>query len=123
MNKSKSKAESRKQLTKKYIKDNLEEILLEMSNKGPIHGYEIIRTFKKAGAFFSPSEIYPALWQLEKEGYLRSEKQYPDEGKPKRVYYPVPKTHERLEEIKNVKSRLSITINIPPSIEVKSSIS
>jgi len=105
--------ETKKQLIRKDLKANLEEIFLRKVLEGPTHGYGVINDIRKGfGILFSPSQIYPFLNSLEEKGYVVSRREYPDGGKPKRVYYPVPsKTAERLKEIVEIKNHNRRTIN------------
>jgi PadR family transcriptional regulator PadR len=58
----------------KLIRSVLPTLILEEIEKKPIHGYEIILTFRKQyHTYFSASTIYPILEQLEKNGLVSSE--------------------------------------------------
>jgi PadR family transcriptional regulator PadR len=60
-------------------------ILAEVANR-PIHGYALINIIrKKQGVYFGPSTIYPALDDLERQGFIQSTWQFNGE-KPRKVY-------------------------------------
>ena len=107
-----STAASRKELNKRDVKENLEEIILRMSIRGPVYGYKLIKNVKNYfGVSLSQSEVYPSLWELDKKGYLNSEKEQ-NGSRPRKVYYSVAfKTLERLKEIRDVKNQNRRKIN------------
>lgn len=49
-------------------------LVLWLLSRGPMHGYEIIKEFKRlTGQKLKPSSVYPLLHWLEDEGFLVSE--------------------------------------------------
>jgi DNA-binding PadR family transcriptional regulator len=99
---------TKKQLLRRELKSEIEEYSLKLCiSKGSLHGYGLIDQIKKSfGVLFSPSEIYPVLWNLEKNGYLASKREFTDSGRARRAYYPVPvKTVRRLKEIVAIKNQ------------------
>ncbi|MCL2257104.1 MAG: PadR family transcriptional regulator [Nitrososphaerota archaeon] len=62
-----------KEIQTKLAKNLLDMLILQMLNRKPMHGYQIItETRKDYGVYFGPSKIYPLLATLEKKGYLNS---------------------------------------------------
>ncbi len=58
----------------KIVKGLLDMIVLEILNKRPMHGYQIIAMIRNAfGIYYGPSTIYSLLESLEKEGIVKSE--------------------------------------------------
>lgn len=45
------------------------------ASRGPVFGLELIRELSRHGYNLSPGTLYPILHALEREGYLRREKQ------------------------------------------------
>jgi len=79
--------------------------------KEPIFGLDMIRELKRHGYDLSPGTIYPILHNLEKEGYLVSEKKL-ENGKIRKYYHStfeakkalqeaIVKAYELLNELKN----------------------
>jgi len=101
--------ESKKELIRKDLKSNLEEIFLrKLLKKGRVHGYKLMDEIRREyGILFGPSTIYPFLNGLEEKGYVTSKREYPENGKPpRRVYYPAQnKTAKRLKEIVDIKNQ------------------
>ncbi len=109
--------ETIKQLVRKDLKANMEEIFLRNILKEPTHGYKLLTDFReKYGVLFSPSEIYPLLHTLEEKGYVSSKKGHLDNEKPRRVYHAVPfKTSRRLKEIITIKNLNRMIMNRIPT--------
>ena len=100
--------ESKRELIRRDLKANLEEIIFrKLLKKGRVHGYELMSEISREyGILLGPSTVYPFLNGLEEKGYVISKREYPDDGKPKRIYYPVQtKTAERLKEIVSIKNQ------------------
>ena len=75
-----------KQVQTKLMKGLLDLIVLQLLNKRPMHGYQIItRVRKKFRVYFGPSTIYPLLHTLQKKGYVKSEWNL-SSGRPRKVY-------------------------------------
>jgi len=70
----------------KLMKGLLDLIVLQLLNKRPMHGYQIItRIRKEFRVYFGPSTIYPLLRTLEKKEYVKSEWDMNGE-RPRKVY-------------------------------------
>ncbi len=102
-----------RQIIRKDLKANMEEIFLRNILRGPVHGYKLIIELKQDyGIPFGPSEVYPLLHELEEKGYVSSRREYPDNDRPRRVYYSVPvKTAGRLKKIIDIKNQNRRAIN------------
>lgn len=69
----------------KFIKNELEMIVLALISKEPMCGTDIIKAIHKSfNVLVSPGTIYPLLHSLEKDGYLKCEY-----GVKKKIYMPV----------------------------------
>ncbi len=82
------------------LKGNLDVLLLKILDLQPAHGYEVIRTLEQRseGTFdLAEGTVYPALYRLEKQGLLRSERKAVD-GRERRVYTITPEGKAFLTE-------------------------
>ncbi len=70
------------------IKALLPHIILTETATRPIHGYELIKLIRrKHGIYLGPSTIYPALNDLEKQGYIQSTWITPTgNDRPRKIY-------------------------------------
>lgn len=62
---------------RKFTADELQLMLLQFLADAPAHGYELIKRFNDvSGGYYSPSPgmLYPALAELEAQGYTRAER-------------------------------------------------
>ena len=63
-----------KEIQTKLTKGLLDMIILQILEKEPMHGYQIMTKIRKTfGANFGASTIYPLLGTLESKGYAESE--------------------------------------------------
>ncbi len=77
---------SQKNVQTKLTKGLLDLIILELLDKQPMHGYQIITTVRKSfGVYFGPSTIYPLLTLMEKKNYVKCEWNMSGE-RPRKVY-------------------------------------
>jgi len=61
------------EIQNKIVKGLLDMIVLELLNKQPMHGYQIIIEIRKVfGIYYGPSTVYPLLETLEKKGVVKS---------------------------------------------------
>lgn len=67
------------------------------ASKKPIFGLDMIRELGRHGYELSPGTLYPILHNLEKEGYLVSEKQVIS-GKVRKYYHATPSGRKALAE-------------------------
>jgi len=74
------------EIQNKIIKGLLDMIVLELLNKQPMHGYQIIIEIRKGfGIYYGPSTVYPLLDTLEKKGVVKSSWNT-DLERPRKVY-------------------------------------
>ncbi len=77
---------TQKNVQTKLTKGLLDLIILELLEKQPMHGYQIITTVRKNfGVYFGPSTIYPLLSLMEKKSYVKCEWNMSSE-RPRKVY-------------------------------------
>lgn len=74
--------------------------ILYHANMERIFGIEIMKELKRHGYEISPGTLYPILHSLEKEGYLKSEKENID-GKIRKYYVITKEGKYVLEKAKN----------------------
>ena len=80
------------------LKGHLDLLLLAVLEKGPAHGYALIKSLRtrSSGTFDLPEgTVYPALHRLEKDGLVSSYWSQ-DSGRRRRVYQLTPKGVEAL---------------------------
>lgn len=84
----------------KFSNSNLDMFVLAEIAKQPIHGYGLIRGFKKTlGVYYGPSTIYPMLTEFESKGWITSEwkiGEYP--AKPQKIYSITTEGRNQLRE-------------------------
>ena len=77
---------SQKNIQTKLAKGLLDLIVLQLLEKRPMHGYELIVTIRKSfGVYFGASTVYPLLSSLEKKKCVQSE-WTTDSERPRKVY-------------------------------------
>lgn len=60
-------------IASKFIRENIEHILLDYLRLSDIHGYGLIqRILKDHRVYLGPSTVYPALCKLEEQGLIES---------------------------------------------------
>ena len=70
----------------KLTKSLLDLIILQLLEKNPMHGYEILITIQKNfGVYCGASTIYPLLTKLERKKYLKHAWNM-DSDRPKKIY-------------------------------------
>jgi DNA-binding PadR family transcriptional regulator len=79
----------------RFVKDDLEPIVLALMLREPMCGTDIIKTVHdKFGVLLSPGTIYPLLHDLEKRGLLRCEY-----GVKTKMYKPAEGSEERIKKL------------------------
>jgi len=74
---------------RELLKGSIALLILKLLSERDMYGYEIIQESvrRSQGAFeFKEGTLYPALHQLHKRGYLRSEWRVGDNGKQRKYY-------------------------------------
>jgi PadR family transcriptional regulator, regulatory protein PadR len=91
--------------------------ILTLLHEGPVHGYEIISTFKKViGKEVSPSLVYPFLKQLEQKGLVKHTLK-PVGAKKRKVFELTAEGRAFSEQLFKRFSEL-ISVALAPSLEV-----
>ena len=71
--------------------------LLYHASQKPVFGLDLIRELETHGYTLSPGTLYPVLHRLERDGYLKSEKQVVN-GKVRKYYTVTAKGRAALNE-------------------------
>jgi len=73
-------------MSKKFLRSQLDLLILNELAKRSLHGYGLIDSFRKEfGTYYGPSTIYPLLNSMETEGLIKS--RWDLEGRrPRKVY-------------------------------------
>jgi len=62
-----------KKFAAKFIRENIEHILLDYLAQSDLHGYALIQQIlKDHSIYLGPSTVYPALSKLEEQGLIQS---------------------------------------------------
>ena len=86
-------------LRQTMLKGILPAVILNMIEKQPMHGYQIITSIRRQyHVYYGPSTIYPLLNKLEEEGYIKSE--WNLSGRPRKIYALTNKGKKYLDEAK-----------------------
>jgi len=76
-------------LDRELLKGSIALLILKLLSEREMYGYEIIQeSARRSGDAFQFKEgtLYPALYQLHKRGYLRSEWRVGDNGRERKYY-------------------------------------
>ncbi len=77
---------NQKAIQTKLTKGLLDTIVLQLLNRQPMHGYQIIAKIRKDfGIYFGASTVYPLLTSMEKKGYVKSTWNM-DAERPRKIY-------------------------------------
>jgi PadR family transcriptional regulator, regulatory protein PadR len=83
------------------LRGHLETMALAALEPGEAHGFEILKRLEEAGSGalrLKEGSLYPALYRLEKAGFIASVWEASTEGPRKRVYHLTRKGTRRLAE-------------------------
>lgn len=93
---------------------------IALSN-GEVYGYDVMKSLRKShgGTGLSPSEVYPRLIEMEKEGLLSSDIVLV-KGRGRRLYKPTEKTREMVVTYKSALNMNIIALNnvIPEDVTI-----
>ncbi|TVP96511.1 MAG: PadR family transcriptional regulator [Acholeplasmatales bacterium] len=93
-----------------FKKGVLDLVLLHIVHTGPVSAYDIL-VKTSSGLQVNENTIYPLLRRLERDGYLKHEKQQGEMGAPKKVFLltDVGRSHylERLEAWRTFQKEVS----------------
>ena len=76
-------------IEREFLKGSISLLLLNLLSRGDMYGYEILQeaSRRSANAFeFKEGTLYPALHQLEKKGFLRSDWRTAQNGRERKYY-------------------------------------
>lgn len=86
---------------RELLKGSISLLILKLLSERDMYGYEIIQEAarRSSDAFqFKEGTLYPALHQLHRRGYLRSEWRVGDNGRERKYYGLTPKGRKAAEE-------------------------
>jgi PadR family transcriptional regulator PadR len=86
---------------RELLKGSISLLILKLLSEREMYGYEIIQeTARRSGDLFEFKEgtLYPALHQLHRRGYLRSEWRVGDTGRERKYYGLTPKGRKAAQE-------------------------
>ena len=76
-----------KSFKRNVMRGSLELYILRYIAQKPIHGYALMNLFRRNnGVYFGPSEIYPRLKRLEREGLIECAGWTLNNGRPIKTY-------------------------------------
>jgi len=79
-----------KELERRFIKDFLDLLILQLVEAQPVWGYRIIKeTQRKYGIRLRHGALYPTLNTLETKGFIRSKKEL-EKGRVRKIYEITP---------------------------------
>ena len=64
-------------------------VVLTLMKDRPMYGYEILKTLSERGNGefeFKQGTLYPVLYRLEREGWIKADWEIPETGKKRKVY-------------------------------------
>lgn len=95
------------------LQGTLDLLILHVVALGPLHGYAIaqrLNQISREALQVQQGSLYPALYRLEKRGWLRAEWRTSETGRDARFYVLTPSGRKRLEVERAQWSRLSEAI-------------
>ena len=79
-----------KKVEKQFTKGLLDIVILSLLRSESMHGYKIITSIRRSfGIYFGPSTIYPYLYNLKENGYIKSQWDT-NNDRPRKVYSLTP---------------------------------
>ena len=97
------------------LQGTLDMLILKSLQRGPIHGFGIsvlIRQMSKAVLTVEQGSLYPALYRLEDQGWIRSEWGISENNRKARFYELTPAGRKQFQEETAHWRRLSLAINL-----------
>ncbi len=86
------------------LKGNTDVLILSLLEREPMYGHQILQELHAASSgFFQVSEgtLYPALYRLAREGYVRGRWAKIPSGQERKIYALTKKGERRLEECRS----------------------
>jgi DNA-binding PadR family transcriptional regulator len=71
------------------VRSSTDLVILALLRDRPMYGYEILMTLSERGNGefqFKQGTLYPVLYRLEREGWIRAKWETPPKGKKRKVY-------------------------------------
>jgi len=103
-----------KEFKESIIKTLLPHIILTEAASHPVYGYDIIRLIRQRfGVYLGPSTVYPALNDLEKQGFIESDWDIPN-GRPRKIYTLTRKGTLLLKQTSTVLAYVNQMIEVKP---------
>jgi len=96
------------------LKGNTDVLILSLLERAPMHGHQILQELEAtSGGFFHVSEgtLYPALYRLAREGYIRGRWAKIATGRERKVYELTKKGEHRLQECRSTWSGFARAMN------------
>lgn len=106
----------------------LEMLLLHLLQAGPSYGYELVgrlRDVRGGGFDLKEGTLYPVLYRLESNGWVRPEWRHPDRGVP-RKYYALTDAGRRhagslVDNWRGFRDRIDAVLDAPPEASLSES--
>ena len=98
---------------KDLLQGTLDLLILRTLDLGPLHGWGIAKRIRQLSSevlAVQQGSLYPALYRLQDQGWIRSEKDESDEGRTIKVYSLTPRGRRQLEKETESWRRLSAAI-------------
>ena len=96
------------------LKGNTDVLILSLLQREPMYGHQIMQQLEQASAgFFQVSEgtLYPALYRLVREGFIRSRWLKLPAGPERKVYSLTKKGQDRLDECRSTWDGFAAAMN------------
>ena len=105
-------------LRESMLRGILPTVILTLLDKQPMHGYQIITSIRRQyRVYYGPSTIYPLLYKLEKEGYIKGEWEI-NGGRPRKIYALTDQGKKYLDEAKTELRLITQTIVVLEQQEI-----
>ena len=80
---------SKSNFSSELVRSSTDLVILALLRDRPMYGYEILMTLANRGNGefqFKQGTLYPVLYRLEREGWIRAKWETPPKGKKRKVY-------------------------------------
>lgn len=89
-------------------------VILTVLRNRPMHGYDVLVSMGEFGDGqfqFKQGTLYPLLYRLEREGWIKAKWEVPDKGKKRKVYSITADGRRVLKQRKQQWQRFSTSVN------------
>ncbi|QEG41965.1 PadR family transcriptional regulator [Roseimaritima ulvae] len=89
-------------------------VILTVLRSRPMHGYDVLQSMGEFGDGqfrFKQGTLYPLLYRLEREGWIKSKWQVPETGKKRKVYSITAEGRRVLKQRTQQWERFSTSVN------------